>query len=124
MHIAPEQVALNNVTFSSFMRAHRFAFVHFFATWSSRDTEMHRFIETAIPRDICERVAFFTFDIDGPGHGEIAEQHGLRSLPFVALYRDGSVFRTVAVERGLEVIIPHLREMVYGQGQPGTGGNQ
>ena len=115
MHIPPEQTPLNEVTFSAFMQAHKFAAVHFWAKWNAYDTMMRRFIEAEIPRDLCERIAFFTFDIDLPGHGAVAEQHGLRNVPFFALYRDASLFRTVPVEREMDVIVPHLREMVYGQ---------
>jgi len=115
MHIPPEQTALNDVTCSAFMQAHKFAAVHFWAKWNAYDILMRRFIETQIPRDLSERIAFFTFDIDLPGQDEIAEQHGLRNVPLLALYRDGSLFRTVPVLREMEVIILHLREMVYGQ---------
>jgi hypothetical protein len=58
------------------------------------------------------RVAFATFDTDPPEHHELCLQHGLRNLPFLEFYRDGSLVRTNTGMLTVETLTQYLNELV------------
>jgi thioredoxin-like negative regulator of GroEL len=103
---------LTDTSFSQFVRGHRFALVHFWAVWNAYDLRMRALLESQIPSDLSDRVAFGTLDIDPAEHVELCKQHGVRNVPFLAFYRDGSLVRTLTGLRVPEVIVQHLRELV------------
>ncbi len=112
--MTPQQTPLTSDTFSEFVRGHRFVVVHFWAAWNGYDPLMQRLLESQIPDDLRESVAFARFDIDPPAHHELCRQHNVLNVPFLAFYRDGSLIRSVTGMRTLEVITEYLRELVYG----------
>jgi hypothetical protein len=56
---------------------------------------MNDILSRQVPVDIRERIAFGAFDVDPAEHLEICKQHGIRNIPFLALYRDGTLVRTI-----------------------------
>jgi len=108
----PEFTELTSVSLSEFVRLNRFAVVHFWAAWNGYDAEMREILASQLPRDLSERVAFGTFDTSPPEHHEVCRQHGILSLPFLAFYRDGALFRSVAGRRPAEIVSNHLTELV------------
>ena len=71
--------ALTDRSFAAFETAHRFALVHFGATWNRYDDQM----------------AIGTLDTDQPEHHDLCRSHHVENLPFLAPYRDGVLFTTV-----------------------------
>src|SRR6266566_9826449 len=108
----PQQTALTHLLFGEFVRAHKFAMIHFWATWHGDDVQMKQLIESQIPGDLLGRVAFATFEVDPAEHHEICRQHNLLNVPFLAFYRDGSLVRTSTGLAAAEVIIQYLTELV------------
>ncbi len=109
----PQQTPLTSETFFEFARAHRFVVIHFWAAWNGYDQIMQRLLDSQIPSDLRERIAFGRFDIDPPAHHEICSQHHVLNVPFLALYRDGSLMRAVTGMWKPDVITEHLRELVH-----------
>jgi thioredoxin 1 len=108
----PQQTPLTNASFSEFVRIHKLAVVHFWAIWNGHDVQMKKLIESQIPDDLSESVAFATFDVDPPEHHEICIQHKILNVPFLAFYRDGSLIRTIVGLHNPEVISQYLRELL------------
>jgi thioredoxin-like negative regulator of GroEL len=102
---------LTHSTFEAFVTTHRFAVVHFWAPWNGYDVEMKRFLETEAPAELRGLVAVGTMEVDPPEHVEICERHRIRNIPFLAFYRDGSLFATLT---GLDKsnAVDNLRQMV------------
>ena len=103
---------LTHETFAEFVRVHRFVVIHFWASWNGVDHMMQRLLETQIPGDVREQVVFASLDVEPPAQQEIARQHEVLNLPFLAFYRDGSLVRSVTGMREPEVITDYLRELV------------
>ena len=109
----PQQTPLTHTSFSEFVSAHQFAVIHFWASWNAYDIQMRRLIESQIPDEFRECVAFAMFDIDPAEHHEICRQHRVLNVPFLAFYRAGSLVRT---ETGLpkpELFAGFLRDLVH-----------
>ena len=77
------------------MQAHKFALVHFWATWNGHDAQMKTFLEMEIPAELRELFAIGSMEVDPPGHHEICRQHNILNIPFLAFYRDGSLIGTL-----------------------------
>ena len=73
---------------------------------------MRTIIESQIPWDLAEQVAFAKLDIDPQPHHEICLQHRILNVPFLAFYSDGSLFRTNTGLLMAEALIGHLRDLV------------
>jgi thioredoxin-like negative regulator of GroEL len=86
---------LTGSSIPDFVRAHKFAVIHFWASWNLLDVRVRSFLETEIPAEFRERVAFGTLEVDPPENWEICRQHEIRNIPFLAFYRDGSLIATV-----------------------------
>jgi thioredoxin-like negative regulator of GroEL len=112
--MTPQQTPLTGDTFSEFVRAHRHVVIHFWAAWNGYDQMMQRLLESQIPEELRELVTFGRFDIDPPAHHELCRQHNVLNVPFLAIYRDGSLIRSVTGMRTPGVITEYLRELVYG----------
>ena len=110
----PQQTLLTHDSFYDFMHSHRFAVIHFWATWNGYDHIMRRLLESQITEDFREQVAFASLDIEPPAHQELCNQHNVLNVPFLAFYRDGSLRRTVTGMRTPDVITEYLRDLVYG----------
>jgi thioredoxin-like negative regulator of GroEL len=102
---------LTHSTFEAFVTTHTFTVVHFWAPWNGYDAEMKRFLEAEAPVELRGIVAIGTMEIDPPEHAEICRRHNIRNIPFLAFYRDGSMFATLT---GLDKskAVEHLRQMV------------
>ena len=103
---------LTHETFAEFVRTHRFGVIHFWAAWNGVDHVMHRLLETQIPADLREQVTFSSLDVDPLAHRELCLQHKIANVPFLALYRDSVLTRSVTGMRTPEVITDYLRELV------------
>jgi thioredoxin reductase (NADPH) len=111
---SPHQAALTNDTFSEFVRDHRFAVIHFWGSWNGLDHMMQRLLDSQLPEEFRELVAFASFEVDPPAHHELCQQHNVVNVPFLEFYRDGSLIRTLTGLRAPEVITEHVTELVYG----------
>jgi thioredoxin-like negative regulator of GroEL len=108
-----EMTPLTHSSFEAFVTTHRFVVVHFWAPWNGYDAEMKRFLETEALEEL-RVIAVGTMEIDAPENAEICIRHNIRNIPFLAFYRDGSVFASVT---GLDKdkVTYHLRQMVKSQ---------
>ena len=77
---------------------------------------MKKLIESQIPDDLAELVAFASFNTDPPEHHELCKQHRLVSLPCLEYYRDGSLVRTTIGLLTAAVITQYLRELIEDAG--------
>lgn len=103
---------LTSDTFDEFIRTYRVAVIHFWAEWNGVDVRMRGVLETLIPEDLRGQITFASFDIDLPAHEALCHQHNVRTVPFLAFYRDGALVRSVAGMRPPEVMIGYLQELV------------
>ena len=103
---------LTHTSFLDFVRASRFALIHFYATWNGHDAKMKDLLLRRIPPELSNGIAFGMLDVDPKEHHDICEQHKILSLPFLALYRDGSLIQTVKGLRKPDEIIEQLRQLV------------
>ena len=62
------QTSLTGDTFFEFVRANRFAVIHFWAAWNGVDYMIQRLLESQIPDELYGFVTFARFDIDPPAH--------------------------------------------------------
>jgi thioredoxin 1 len=107
-----EVTDLTNISFLAFVRTHRFAIIHFWAAWNGYDIKMREMLEEHVPLELRNQLAFGRFDVDPPEHWEICRQHNLLNIPFLALYRDGTLVETLTGAREQDVLIEHLRKLV------------
>ena len=110
----PTMTPLTNDTFSTFVLAHRFVVIHFWAAWNGTDRVMHRLLDSEIPSLLRDSVMIARLDVDQLAHQELCRQHGVLVTPFLAFYRDGRLIRSVRSMKSHEVITEHFRELVYG----------
>ncbi len=82
---------LTNASFEDFIRANRFAVVHFWATWNGYDATMKDLLGSQSLVDVGQQIAFGRFDTDSPEHHDLCTQLKVFHLPFLASYRDGSL---------------------------------
>jgi thioredoxin-like negative regulator of GroEL len=87
--------AVTHLTFTEFVSAHRFAVVHFWACWNGYDPQMKAFIETEVPQDLRDQIAFASLDTDPPEHHSLCRAHHVLNLPFLVLYKNGALMTTV-----------------------------
>jgi thioredoxin-like negative regulator of GroEL len=106
------QVQLTHDSFADFARLHKFALIHFWATWNQHDSQQRRIIESEMPDDLSRRVAFGAFEVDSTEHHPICAQHKVMNIPFLAFYRSGSLIRINTGALDAEVLIQYLRELI------------
>jgi thioredoxin-like negative regulator of GroEL len=109
------------VSFSTFVNTHRFAVVHFWAIWNGYDREMKELLEEHVPLELRNQIAFGRLDVERSEHWEICRQHKVMNVPFLALYRDGTLAGTLTGMREERIIIEHLRRLVSQPEQAGSG---
>ena len=85
--------------------------------WYGYDVQMKHLIDSDIPAEMAEVVAFASFATEPPEHHEICNRHRVLNLPFLAFYRDGSLLHSVTGSRPVEVINQYLKELVRGPDQ-------
>ena len=73
---------------------------------------MKEVIESQLPFDLSDRIAFATFDIDQADHQEICLEHKIRNIPFLAFYRDGSLIRSNTGLLAPNTLIEYLRQLL------------
>jgi hypothetical protein len=56
---------------------------------------MRDLLHQELPLDIRDAFAVGTLDIDPAEHHEICRRHNIVNVPFLALYRDGSLIQTI-----------------------------
>ena len=110
--IPAPQNAITHEVFDVFVQTHRFAVIHFWASWNGIDQLMTELLETEIPAELRQQLAVASFDIDPEAHHERCRQHDVKQVPFLAFYRDGSLVRTVSGMRKPEVIADYLKDLV------------
>jgi thioredoxin-like negative regulator of GroEL len=108
----PKRTPLTRESFVKFVRGHKFAVVHFWASWNDHDVRMKKLLESEIPSDLSERIAFATFEVDPAEHHEICRQHKVLNIPFLAFYRDGALVRTSTGVLAPEVITQYFKNLV------------
>ncbi len=110
--------ALNHETFLEFVAGHRFAVIHFWAPWSQLDCLMSNLLASYLSDKSHPQIALTSFNIDLPAHLELARQHKVFDLPFLAFYREGRLARTTTGLHTPGVMTKYLRELVK---SPTTG---
>lgn len=103
---------LTNASFQNFIRANRFAVIHFWAAWNGYDARMKDLLESQIPAEVGRQIVFGSFDTDPPEHHDLCRQHKILNLPFLAFYRDGSLVNSLTGIRTPEDVIVSLRNLV------------
>jgi thioredoxin-like negative regulator of GroEL len=103
---------LTHASFSEFVHANKFALVHFYASWNGHDAAMRDLLAHQIPADLSKLIAFGMLDVDPKEHRDICLQHRILNLPFLALYRDGSLIQTVKGIRAPDEMVEYLRKLV------------
>jgi thioredoxin-like negative regulator of GroEL len=103
---------LTHTSFQDFVRANRFAVIHFYATWNGQDAKMKDLLARQIPAELSNVIAFGMLDVDPKEHHDICRQHKILTLPSLAFYRDVSLIQTVKGLRKSDEIIEHLRQLV------------
>ena len=98
--LEPESTGMPNPlteqTFAEFVRAHRFVVIQFWAAWDRNlDQQMRRLLDLEVPAELREQIAFASVDVDAAVHYRLCREHGVINIPFLALYRDGSLVETV-----------------------------
>lgn len=73
---------------------------------------MKKLLESEIPSDLSERIAFATFEADPAEHHEIFRLHKVLNIPFLAFYRDGLLMRTRTGMLPQEDITQYLKNLV------------
>ncbi len=111
---------LTQATFREFVRVSRFAAVQFWAAWNGYDREMTAILRSQIPSDLARLIALATFDTEPAENHQIVREHGVLNLPFLALYRDGSLTHAVTGMRKPDEIVACLRGLVSGDGFRGV----
>ena len=104
-----QQTPLTHESFWGFVRSHEFALIHFWATWNGYDAQMRKLLDEQVPNDPEPRVAVGTLDTGPQEHWEICRQHKVH-VPFLALYRDGSLIRT---STGLAAGEPLIQDLLH-----------
>jgi thioredoxin-like negative regulator of GroEL len=103
---------LTHSSFQEFVRVNRFVVIHFWATWNGYDAQMKDLLRSQIPAELANLLAFGTLDTDPAEHHDICRKHNVRNLPFLALYRDGSLVHTLTGVRKPDEIVACLRDLV------------
>jgi hypothetical protein len=103
---------LTHASLPDFVRANRFAVIHFFAIWNDYDSQMRDILERKVPSDLRDLIAYGRFDVDLVEHQETCRQHKILNIPFLALYRDGSLTHTITGMRAPHEIVACLRQLV------------
>ena len=103
---------LTHETFREFVTGHPFAMVHFWAPWSEGDRLMNQFLAAHASDRWHQQVTTASFNIDLPEHLELARQHKVFDLPFLAFYRNGQLTRTITGLHTPAVVTRYLRELI------------
>ena len=98
-------------SFFEFVQAHRFALVHFWASWNGHDVQMKAFLDMEIPAELRELVAIGSMEVDPPEHHDICRRLKIVNIPFLAFYRGGSLIGTVT-GLGKREILERLDQLV------------
>ena len=102
---------LTHRTFEPFVKSHKFVVVHFWAPWNGIDAKMKTFLETEIPADLPESIAFARIDTDPVEHTDLCRSHRVLNLPLLEFYRDGSLVDTFGGFQK-DKIIDKIRKLV------------
>jgi hypothetical protein len=86
---------LTYASLQDFIRANKFAVIHFWEIWNGYDAKMKDILEQQIPPDLRAQIAFATFDTTPLEHHELCRQHMIVDLPSLELYRDAELIETV-----------------------------
>ena len=115
----PHQMPLTHISFEEFVGGPKYALIHFWAAWNGYDVQMRNLIESHIPDEVSQPIAFGSLEIDPAEHHEICARHKLLNVPFLAFYRDGMLIRTTTglltagvltqYLRDLQISVPHRR---------------
>jgi hypothetical protein len=108
----PQHTLLTGATFSTFVHAHRFVVVHFWAVWNRYDTMMRKVIDSQIPGDLQAAIRYACVDVESPSTVELCRQHNVVNVPFLALYRDGVLTRRIVGMRSPDVMIQYFQELL------------
>ena len=100
----PYGTPLTSDSFYEFVRMHRFVVIHFWAPWNGYDPLMKRLLEARVPAEFNDLIAFASLHADLQAHNELCRQHNVLNVPFLAVYRDGSLIRSVTGMRTPEVV--------------------
>jgi len=73
---------LTLATLEDFVRANKFAVVHFLAPWNGYDVEMKKLLATQIPQDLSPNFVIGTLNIDSVEHNHLSRFHGSRICRF------------------------------------------
>lgn len=73
---------------------------------------MQKLLGSELNEDRHRLISFVYFDVDPPEHQELALQHKITDVPFLAFYRDGCLIHTITGMRDLEVISKWLTDLV------------
>jgi thioredoxin-like negative regulator of GroEL len=109
--ILKEVTDLTHSSFWEFVRTHRFAVIHFWASWNGYDVKMRELLDQDVPPEFRSHIAFGALSIDPEEHWEISRQHKIVNLPFLAFYRDGTLIRTQTGMLRQDDLIEYLRQL-------------
>ena len=110
--ISGKMTELTHTSFQEFVRANGFAVIHFWAPWNCYDEKMEDLLRDQIPTELAHVIAVGMFDTDPVEHHDICRKHMVHNLPFLALYRGGSLVQTLTGMRKPDEIVACLRELV------------
>jgi thioredoxin-like negative regulator of GroEL len=99
---------LTLATLEDFVRANKFAVVHFWAPWNGYDVEMKKLLATQIPQDLSPNFVIGTLNIDSVEHNHLSRFHEIKNLPFLAFYRDGLLVDALTGMRQADDIVERL----------------
>ena len=102
---------LTDASFSTFVRTHRFAVIHFWAAWNGSDKTMGEMLDGQVPPDLRSQIAFGRLDVDPPQHWDLCKQHNLVNVPSLAFYRDGLLVETLTGLREYPILAQHFRQL-------------
>jgi thioredoxin-like negative regulator of GroEL len=109
---------LTHASFQDFIRANKFAAIHFWAIWNGTDAKMKDILEHQLPPGLRAHTAFAKLDTGPVEHHEMCRQHKIASLPCLELYRDGELIETVTGTRQLDEIVERLRRLASSNERP------
>jgi thioredoxin 1 len=104
---------LTSHSLDEFVRANRFAVIHFWAAWNGYDATMKDILRSQIPTEPARVIAFGMFDTDPKHHHDICMRHRVLNLPFLAFYRDGSLVQSLTGLRTADEIAALLRKLAF-----------
>ena len=102
---------LTESPYDDFVRDHPFAVIHIWAPWNDYDTQMKELL-ASLPQALRDLITFAQFECDPPDHWERCRRLEIRNLPFLAMYRNGTLTNTLTGLRKPEEIETLLTELI------------